>query len=113
MTYKHLTIEEATAFFSEFYRGQHHIPGKIHPFGNGFQVKHPYGGFSTFDGNDLTRLVLLAHHYCIRATVSPISFRYLGVDIFKRQGREGNISVRHPDIQTAISNFTPLNESEV
>lgn len=103
---KHLTLQSATAFFSEFYRGEHHIPGyKVHPFGYGFRVKHDVGGLSTFDFNELTRLVLMAHRDCIRVSVSPLSFRFLSIEIWQRQGTEGSISERHPTIEQAIELF--------
>jgi len=104
--HKHLTIETATDFFSEFYYGRHHIPGdKVHEWGYGFRVKHDRGGLSTFDFNELTRLVLMAHRDCIRVSVSPLSFRFLSIEIWQRQGTEGNIYERHPTIEQAIESF--------
>ena len=106
MSDKHLTLEEATAFFSELYYGEHHIPGyKVHEFGHGFCVKHSHGGLATFDSNYLTRLVLMAHDKCIRVDVSPISFCYLRIAIWKRQNRDGNWSEKHPTIETALKEF--------
>lgn len=103
---KHLTLETATKFFSEFYFGEHHIPGhKIHKWGYGFRVKHDRGALSSFDFNELTRLVLMAHKYCVRVSVSPLSFRFLSIEIWQRQGTEGSLSERHPKIEQAIESF--------
>jgi len=107
MSERHLTLEEATDFFSELYYGKHHIPNyKVHEFGYGFCVKHSGNGLATFDSNYLTRLVLMAHDKCIRVDVSPISFRYMRITIWKRQNRDGNFSERHPTIETAIQDYT-------
>lgn len=103
---QHLTIEEATEFFAELYYGEHHIPGyKVHEWGDGFCVKHDRGGLSTFDYNELTRLVLMAHDKCYRVDISPLAPRYLRIAIWKRFGREGGFSSRHPTIEQAIESY--------
>jgi hypothetical protein len=99
-----LTLAEATSFFSEFYQGEHHIPGKIKPYGDGWVVNHDRGGIATYDYDQLTRLVFMAHERCVRVEVSPSSPRHLKIAIWKRE-REGTFSVRHPDLQTAIEKF--------
>lgn len=102
----HLTAAEAEKFFSEFYRGSHHIPGcKVHEFGRGWMVKHDRGDISTYDFNDLTRLVLMAHRDCYRASIDTHGPRALKIMIWKRK-REGSISERHPTIEQAIASFT-------
>jgi hypothetical protein len=102
----HLTLDEATQFFSEFYGGEHHIPGyKVKPFGYGFVVLHDQGDLATFDSYGLTKLVLMAHDKCIRASVSPHNSGKIKICIWKRQGREGNFSRRHPTIETAIQDW--------
>lgn len=106
----HLTPEEAKAFFSEFYFGDHHIPGKIKEFGYGFMVNHDRGDLSTYDYDQLTRLVLMAHDKCYRVSVMPSSPRHVKIAIWKRQSREGGMSVRHPDIHHAIDQFNKRKE---
>jgi hypothetical protein len=101
----HLTIEEATKFYSEFYRGEHHIPGeKPKQWGLGFTVIHDRGELSSFDFNSLTKLVLMAHDQCIRVEVSPHSKKEMRISIWKRE-RDGSIDSRHPTIEQAISTF--------
>lgn len=102
---KHLTKEEATAFFAEFYQGEHHIPkGGVKEFGYGWMVEHDRGELATYDGNSLTRLVLMAHEKCIRVGVSPLGKTTLEIAIWKRQ-REGCMSERHPTLEQAIESF--------
>ena len=98
----HMTKEEATDFFSEFYYGEHHIPKhQVHEFGHGWMVKHDRGDLATFDYNDLTRLVIMAHDKCYRASISPLSKSTLQIAILKRE-REGSMSERHPTLEQAI-----------
>lgn len=101
-----LTQKEAIDFFSEFYGGEHHIPGfKPKKFGLGWAVKHDRGEISTYDFTEMTRLVLMAHRDCIRVGVSAHKANMLTIAIWKRHGREGDISRRHPTIEMAIERF--------
>jgi len=101
----HLTIEEATEFFSEFYRGEHHIPNyKPKQYGYGFCVCHDRGGLATFDFNELTRLVIMAHDKCIRVEIMPKGRDTMIIGIWKRE-REGSMSHRHPTLEDAIEAF--------
>ncbi|QIG68671.1 hypothetical protein EVB67_021 [Rhizobium phage RHph_TM3_3_14B] len=62
-------------------------------------------GLATWDFNRLTRLVIGAHDECIRVEISPRAFRYLSIEMWPRQGREGCMSVRHPTIEEAIASY--------
>lgn len=102
----HLTKEEATDFFSEFYGGEHHIPGyKVDQFGFGFCVIHDRGDLATFDFTQLTKLVFMAHDKCIRVSLEGTGKGKMRIAIWKRQGRDGGISERHPTIEQAIESF--------
>lgn len=98
---KHLTKEEAVSFFSELYRGEHHLPSKIKDWGFGWCVED-FAGMATFDYTNLTRFVVMCHDKCIRGEIRPSSPKSMKVCIWKRQGRDGSISSRHPTIETAI-----------
>jgi len=99
-----MTIEEATEFFSEFYHGEHHFPSKLKTAGYGWEMIMPYGSLSTVDLSNLTRLVLMAHHYAYRIEISPSGgIRRLSIMVHKRTCREGGISERHPTIEQAIA----------
>ncbi len=104
-----LSKEEATAFFAEFYRGEHHFPSKIKPYGEGWSMSH-FGSLATFDFDELTRLVFLAHDRCIRAQVESGGPNRLRIAIWKR-GREGDFSARHPTIEQAMDNWSPPNDA--
>lgn len=93
--------EEAIAFFSEFYRGEHHFPSDIKPFGEGWSMSH-MGDLSTYDGDELTRLVLLAHEKCIRVEIDSGGPRRVRISIWKRE-REGAMHTRHPTIDQVLA----------
>lgn len=102
---KHLTKEEATAFFSELYGGQHHFPkGGVKEFGYGWCVNHDQGDLATYDYDKLTKLVIMAHDQCVRVSVMPHAFKTLRISIWKRE-REGGMSQRHPTLEQAIEKF--------
>jgi hypothetical protein len=102
---KHLTKEEATAFFSEFYQGDHHIPkGGVKEFGYGWAVVHNRGDLATYDYNELTKLVIMGHDRCIRVSIMPYQIKSLKIAIWRRQ-REGGMSERHPTLEQAIESF--------
>jgi hypothetical protein len=98
-----LTKEEATQFFSIFYGGEHHFPSKIKEEGYGWRIIHNRD-LSTFDAIYLTKLVLMAHKYCIRVSVDTYGINRMKISIWKRQ-REGVLSMRHPTIEQAIKNI--------
>ena len=102
--YDQLSIEEATAFFSELYHGAHHIPGKIKPFGRGWVVTHNRGDLATYDYNELTRLVIMAHDKCYRVGIMHYNFNSLKIAIWKRK-RDGAMHERHPTIEDAILSY--------
>lgn len=62
-------------------------------------------GLATWDFNRLTRLVIGAHDECIRVEISPCAFRYLKIEMWPREGRDGCMSRRHPTIEQAIENY--------
>lgn len=62
-------------------------------------------GLATWDFNRLTRLVIGAHDECIRIEISPKAFRYLSIEMWPREGRDGCMSKRHPTIEQAITSY--------
>jgi len=98
-----LSEAEAIAFFSEFYRGEHHFPAKVKPYGPGWSISH-FGPLATFDSDDLTRLVFLAHDRCIRVQVEQGGPNRIRIAIWKRV-REGCLYERHPTIEQALKSF--------
>ena len=99
-----LTREDAVALF----RGEHHIPSGsrrgadgVTPHGLGWCVLDDGTEWATFDFNDLTRLVFLAHDRCLRASVTPARNGKLKIAIWRRE-REGAHSRRHPTLEKAV-----------
>lgn len=57
---------------------------------------------ATFDGDALTRMVIVAHELCCRVEVRPHNPGHLLVCLWERD-REGGMSERHPTIEQAIA----------
>lgn len=62
-------------------------------------------GFSTWDFDQLTRLVIAAHDECVRVEVSPSNPKHIKITLWPRHGRNGSLSERHPTIEDAIADF--------
>lgn len=97
-------FKEAEDFFSELYLGKHHIPGKIKAYGPGWHVNH-LGSLATFDFNELTRLVFLAHDQCMRVEIINSGPGMVKIAIWKREGRTGSMWQRHPTIDEALKQW--------
>lgn len=96
-----LSKEDATTFFSILFGGEHHIPGKLKEFGYGWSVVYR-GDFATFDYNMLTRLVVLSHDSCIRASIHQGGPGSIKITLWRRQ-REGSMSERHPTMEDHVA----------
>jgi hypothetical protein len=103
-----MTKEEATEFFGVLFRGEHHIPSEVKPWGRGWKVSTHSGRLATFDFDDLTRLVFLAHDRCVRAEIIQSGPGRVGIAIWKRHGRSGDMYSRHPSIKCALVNWRML-----
>jgi len=101
--------QSATDFFAWFYRGEHHIPGKIKEWGEGWCVIHDRGDLATTDYNDLTRLVLMAHRRSIRVSIMAHHFKSLRICIWQR--KPGTDMVKeHPSIEQSMESFNAYNK---
>lgn len=58
--------------------------------------------FASFDGNLLTRLVVLAHDKCVRVSVRGASHGYLRL-MFHPRERHGSIWEYHPGLEEHVS----------
>lgn len=71
--------------------------------GVGVRIVVSYGrGWSTYDFDGLTRLVILAHDELVRVDLTPASPKRMAVSFFQRNSRDGEMSRRHPTIEDAI-----------
>ncbi len=94
---------DAIDFFSDFYGGSHHIPGHdVKEYGLGWYVDHDRGEMATFDFSQLTKLVVMCHDRCIRGGIESTKRGVIRISIFKRKGREGGMSVRHPELEKHV-----------
>jgi hypothetical protein len=56
---------------------------------------------ATFDGDQLTRLVVRCHDACVRLAIEPLNARQVRL-IFSRRDRVGHKHERHPTLEEAI-----------
>lgn len=96
-----MTKQEATDMFSLLFNGEHHIPSDIKEFGPGFYVSYR-GDMATFDFNQLTKMVVLAHDKCYRFSIAPNGPMALKIIIHKREGREGSMTKIHPELEEHV-----------
>ncbi len=54
---------------------------------------------ATFDGDKLTRLVVLSHDRMIRVSIHPRAFHYLELGFHKRRSRTGDMYQRMPTME--------------
>lgn len=107
--WRELKREEAEDFFATFYRGKHHIPGeRVREEGPAFYVNHPATGpgLSSFDYDDLTRLVFLAHDRAIRVAITASNPRHVRILIAGQRTRPpGDMALVHPTIEQALDKW--------
>lgn len=85
------------------YRGIHHVPywNRRRKIGSHSLKVSVLSGLSTWDYDELTRLVIAAHDECVRLEIHSSAPRMLRLSFSLRE-REGNITERHPTIEQAI-----------
>ena len=59
------------------------------------------GGLATYDYDNMTRLVFLAHEYCIRIAIHPGGTKSLTL-VFHPRSRDGDQFGKHPTIDEAL-----------
>jgi hypothetical protein len=106
-----LTEADALDFFATLYRGKHHIPSKVRKDGGAvFSVSH-FGGMATYDYDELTRLVFLAHERGIRAWIHAGQPRHLRIFIQRRRPGAHSLSEHHATLDEAVEKFRTNDES--
>lgn len=69
-------------------------------------ISMPYrGDLATFDSEMLTRLVFLAHDYCIRVSIMPKTSSLLQIMFHPRSSRDGGLARRHPTLECAVAEY--------
>ncbi|HEY1171066.1 MAG TPA: hypothetical protein VGH19_06805 [Verrucomicrobiae bacterium] len=93
----------------DLFNGLHHFPGDIrkvewsHEYYVAVNVQRQ--NFSTFDFNNLTNLVFLAHDHCIRVQISEERGPCIRFLFHPRKTREGGFSQRHPTLEQAVKEY--------
>lgn len=103
-----LTLLAALDFFATLYRGEHHIPNRLRDDGRGvWSVSHYAGttGLSTFDADELTRLVFLAHDRSVRAWLTAGGPGRIRISIQARDAEVDSVSDGHPSVEEALEKF--------
>ena len=95
--------KECFEFLCEIHNGGNHMFGKVQPSGEGLMINSQTFAASTFDFDNLTRAVILAHERMIRFEICPSGPRLLKLFAHKRHQREGRMHERHPTIEEAIA----------
>ncbi len=93
--------------FASVVGGFHRVGGEFKACGAGIEVSVYSSGWATFDFSLLTGLVVRAHDEMIRVEVRPSGPRRIKFAMWKRHGRTGPMSERHPTMEEAIAMHRP------
>ena len=94
---------QCAKMFADVCRGFHHVNGTFKEFGSGVAIHTSLSGWATWDYDNLTRLVVMAHDRMIRVDLLHSGSRMYGFALWKRHTRDGDMSKRHPTIEDAVS----------
>ena len=87
---------------ADLYRGFHHLQGKVKPAGpSGIEFNTANHSMATYDFDQLTRAVILAHERCIRFEITSSGPRMLRFYLHQRK-RSGRAYERHPTIHQVL-----------
>ena len=94
-------------FVNRVFGGVHHCY-KVEDKGIYFLViPNNNHSFATFDGDKLTKIVMMAHRLCLRAEVTNHGMRGLKILLHNRK-REDVLCRRHPDVEDMVAKYPPL-----
>lgn len=98
----------AYVVLSRVYYGIHHVDGWTRRKTDEHSVRVTvYGELATYDGSELTRLVIAAHDECVRVAVQPLAPRFLEI-LFSSRTRPGRFLEAfsydtHPTLEHAVA----------
>lgn len=90
---------------ADVFRGWHHLPGTILEYGQGIRISARASWLATFDYDQLTVLVVLAHDRMIRVEIEGSSPGRVGIVLHQRHMREGDFYLKHPTIEVATADI--------
>ncbi len=102
--------ERIQAVLASTFGGMHHVFSlkKINEGGpREYWTMIHSGDLSTFDFDTLTRLVLWAHEFGVRVSLSNGGPRAIKIMLHARAKRDGSMFDRHPTIEQAIQQIKP------
>lgn len=102
---------EAYKLLADLAGGDHHL-AKVKEFGAGVETNIRCD-LATFDFNQLTRIVFMAHDRCIRVAVQPSGPGMIKLCAFKRHKREGQMWERHPTLDEAVKEYRKKNPKPI
>lgn len=105
LTKEAMTPDQRACFdlLCEVFRGEHHAPWPVYACGRGIEGSAYSGRMATYDHDELTRLVVLAHDQCIRVELRASGPGRVGLALWKRHKRDGCLSERHPTMEEAVA----------
>ena len=68
-----------------------------------------YSGLSTYDDDELTRLVVLSHDRCLRLSINPCNFNYLEL-LFHQRNRIDDLYHRMPTMEDHLEQIRKTHE---
>lgn len=94
---------ELVKILSIWRKGSHHLGGNIDECGDGITLT-TWVTPSTYDGDELTWLVLLAHKFHVRVEIESASFKYIRVHCHQRHPQQDydRMWARHPSLNDLI-----------
>lgn len=97
--------KECFELLCDIHGGGNHVFGKLYPMQkSGIYINSTCSHYlATFDFDNLTRAVVLAHDRMIRFAIEPSGPNMLKLCFSKRHTREGRMYERHPTIEEAIA----------
>lgn len=107
--YSWMTPEQWLCFemLCDLFYGAHHVSGKVKPCGDsGIEINtRAVNTFASFDFNNLTRAVVMAHDRAIRFGIDPSGPGMLRLSLHYRGNRDGLMHVRHPTLESHIQSI--------
>lgn len=97
---------ECFEMLCDLFYGAHHIIGKIQPSGergiiiNSTNCRNRFG---SYDYDNLTRAVVMAHDRMIRFAIEPSGPNMLRLVLHKRHKRDGDMTEKHPSLEDAVA----------
>lgn len=93
-------------FLNRVFRGFHHIPGNVKQCGErSICINSRTSYMATYDYDYLTKLVIIAHNWGIRAAIVGSGPGMIKIQLWKRHARDGDISERIPTIQSMVEKY--------